>query len=80
MANIEYKGERLLVQSTPSFFPRLDALAERLGVEPVIAVTGTVLLQGKRGYYDLFDLAFAFLDRLEAKSENTKSSQEEDEK
>jgi len=53
----------------PEMFPRLPALAQRLGVKPNTGTTesGRTVIQMKNGdQYDLFDLMNAFLDKVEA--------------
>lgn len=60
----------------PDAFARLPALAERLGVEPIstsskvgaryLVCTGT---GEQRRCYDFFDLANAFLDRIDITSD-----------
>lgn len=57
------------IREMPEAFPRLPALAKRLGVDPNTrpGEPGRTLLQMKNGdVYDLFDLVNAFLDRLDA--------------
>jgi predicted RNA-binding Zn ribbon-like protein len=55
------------ISDVPDPFPKLPALAQRLGVEPSDGdSTNTVVLRMQDGRcYDLFDLINAMLDRMD---------------
>ena len=44
---------------------KVDKLAERLGVSPVVGKGWGVMIQGTTERYEMSDILYAFLDKLE---------------